>query len=40
MKTVFGTIPIKRTGYCQAGTESIHPLDEALQLPARSFTYE
>src|SRR5437879_12862093 len=27
-------------GYCRAGTASIHPLDETLQLPARSFSYE
>jgi hypothetical protein len=40
LKTIFGPIEITRMGYCRAGTKSIHPLDEALQLPARSFSYE
>ncbi|MCP4209086.1 MAG: ISKra4 family transposase [Shimia sp.] len=40
LKTIFGPIEIIRMGYCRAGSESIHPLDEALQLPARSFSYE
>lgn len=40
LKTIFGPLEITRMGYCRAGTESIHPLDEALQLPARSFSYE
>jgi hypothetical protein len=40
LKTIFGPIEITRLGYYRAGTESIHPLDEALQLPARSFSYE
>jgi hypothetical protein len=40
LKTIFGPISITRMGYCRKGTESIHPLDEALQLPARSFSYE
>lgn len=40
LKTIFGHIEITRMGYYQAGTESIHPLDETLQLPARSFSYE
>jgi len=40
LKTIFGPIEINRLSYSQAGAESIHPLDEALQLPARSFSYE
>ncbi|MCC6363434.1 MAG: hypothetical protein IT165_07895 [Bryobacterales bacterium] len=40
LKTIFGPIDIDRTAYCHDGAESIHPLDEALQLPARSFSYE
>src|SRR5437016_2636876 len=40
LKTIFGPIQIQRMGYCRAGTASIHPLDETLQLPARSFSYE
>jgi hypothetical protein len=40
LKTIFGAIQITRMGYYRAGQESIHPLDEALQLPARSFSYE
>ena len=40
LKTIFGAIEITRMGYYRPGKESIHPLDEALQLPARSFSYE
>lgn len=40
LKTLFGPIHIERIGYGRDGTDSIHPLDEALQLPARSFSYE
>src|SRR6266705_1191734 len=40
LKTIFGSIQIQRMGYCRAGTASIHPLDETLQVPARSFSYE
>lgn len=40
LKTIFGPLSITRMGYCRKGTKSIHPLDEALQLPARSFSYE
>ena len=40
LKTIFGPISILRMGYCRKGTESIHPLDEALQLPAPWFSYE
>ena len=40
LKTIFGPIAIDRIGYSRLGTASIHPLDEQMQLPARSFSYE
>lgn len=40
LKTVFGEIGIDRVGYGCRGQQSIHPLDAALQLPGRSFSYE
>ena len=40
LKTVFGPVRIARLGYSRLGAPSIHPLDQALQLPARSFSYE
>ena len=40
LKTVFGTIEIVRMGYSHAGANSIYPLDAALALPARVFSYE
>ena len=40
LKTVFGEIGIDRVGYGCRGQQSIHPLDAALQLPERSFSYE
>lgn len=40
LKTIFGVIEITRLGYNRAAQPSIHPLDEVLQLPARSFSYE
>jgi hypothetical protein len=40
LKTIFGPIEIDRVGYSHHGQSSIHPLDEAMQLPARSFSYE
>ena len=40
LKTIFGPIHIDRIGYGRQGVESIHPLDQAMQLPARSFSYE
>ena len=40
LKTIFGSIDIDRVGYSRDGASSIHPLDEAMQLPARSFSYE
>src|SRR5450759_3742192 len=40
LKTVFGAIDIDRIAYSCEGQRSIHPLDESLQLPERSFSYE
>jgi hypothetical protein len=40
LKTVFGEIDIDRIAYSCEGQRSIHPLDESLQLPERSFSYE
>ena len=40
LKTIFGSVEITRMSYSRPGAASIHPLDEALQLPARSFSYE
>jgi len=40
LKTIFGPIDIDRMAYSHDGASSIHPLDEAMQLPARSFSYE
>jgi hypothetical protein len=39
LHTVFGAVRIARTAYAATGQVSIHPLDEQLQLPARSFSY-
>jgi hypothetical protein len=35
LKTIFGPVDITRISYSRPGAESIHPLDEALHLPAR-----
>ena len=40
LKTIFGPVEIHRMGYCRNGAPSIYPLDRALALPARSFSYE
>jgi hypothetical protein len=40
LKTIFGPVEIQRMGYCRDGAPSIYPLDRALALPARSFSYE
>jgi len=40
LKTIFGPIHIDRIGYGRDGGGSIHPLDETMQLPGRSFSYE
>ena len=40
LKTIFGPVEIVRMGYSLDGAPSIYPLDQALALPARSFSYE
>ena len=40
LTTVFGTVELLRMGYSRPGVPSIFPLDQALALPARSFSYE
>ncbi|MGC9293546.1 MAG: hypothetical protein ACP5EP_12655 [Acidobacteriaceae bacterium] len=40
LKTIFGTVQVVRMGYSRTGAPSIYPLDQALALPARSFSYE
>lgn len=39
-QTIFGEITVQRTGYRCPGSTAVHPLDDQLQLPARSFSYE
>jgi hypothetical protein len=40
LTTVFGTVELVRMGYYTPGAPSIFPLDQALALPERSFSYE
>ena len=40
LTTVFGTVELVRMGYSRPGGPGIFPLDRALTLPARSFSYE
>src|SRR5437870_8315625 len=40
LTTVFGTVELVRMGYSRPSAPSIFPLDQALALPARSFSYE
>jgi hypothetical protein len=40
LTTVFGTVELVRMGYSRPGASGIFPLDRALTLPARSFSYE
>src|SRR2546428_2458749 len=40
LTTVFGTVQLVRMGYSRPSGPSIFPLDQALALPARSFSYE
>jgi hypothetical protein len=39
LHTLFGEVSVARTGYAAAGQTSVHPLDEQLHLPKRSFSY-
>src|SRR3984957_11489138 len=40
LTTVFGTVKLLRMGYSRPNAPGIFPLDKALALPARSFSYE
>jgi hypothetical protein len=40
LTTVFGTVELVRMGYSRSGVPGIFPLDRALTLPGRSFSYE
>ncbi|MFN0165648.1 MAG: ISKra4 family transposase [Bryobacteraceae bacterium] len=40
IRTLVGQVFVDRLGYSRNGFTSTHPLDEALQLPARSFSYD
>ena len=40
LTTVFGAVDLVRMGYSRPGAPSFFPLDKALALPARSFSYE
>jgi hypothetical protein len=40
LTTIFGTVEFTRMGYSRPGDASIFPLDKALALPSRSFSYE
>jgi hypothetical protein len=40
LTTVFGTVELVRMGYSRPGVPGIFPLDRALTLPARSFSYQ
>jgi hypothetical protein len=40
LTTVFGTVELVRMGYSHPGAPGIFPLDRALTLPGRSFSYE
>ena len=39
-QTIFGEITVARMGYLHPGEATVHPLDEQVQLPRRSFSYE
>lgn len=39
-QTIFGEVVVKRRAYSCPEQKSIHPEDEALELPERSFSYE
>ena len=38
-ESMFGTIELQRTGFGARGVESIHPLDETLNLPKRRYSH-
>jgi len=40
VESIFGTVEVARTGYRAAATESLHPLDGALNLPPEKYSLE
>ncbi|MEW6296047.1 MAG: hypothetical protein AB1467_07235, partial [Candidatus Diapherotrites archaeon] len=38
--SIFGDVQVERTAYTAPGQKTVHPLDEEMQLPERSFSYE
>lgn len=40
LATVFGEVEVERLGYGAEGTESLHPLDAELNLPAELYSHE
>lgn len=40
VETIVGAVSVERTAYSAPGHDSVHPLDEAAALPARSYSYE
>lgn len=38
-ESIFGTIRLERLGYNARGQQSVHPLDEVLNLPQRKYSY-
>lgn len=40
LKSIFGTIELKRVGYGNSGTESLFPKDSHLNIPENSHSYE
>jgi hypothetical protein len=39
LMTIFGEVEVRRTGYGSHGTQSLHPLDAALNLPPERFSH-
>jgi hypothetical protein len=40
IRSIFGRVRVARTAYMEAGSASVNPLDEDLELPGRSHSYE
>ena len=38
-ESIFGTIRLERLGYNKRGQQSVHPLDEVLNIPERKYSY-
>lgn len=40
LKSVFGTVTVLRRSYCAPGQDSIHPVEQSMAFPSRSFSSE